>query len=71
MPRALYLNTNEIHSQTNIMNNIANGIIEVDDIGPGYETDASKNSETTSLASSLQEYLVENGMRKLASIFCT
>ena len=37
--------------------------IEVDDSGSGYETNGTVGTDTTSLASSLQEYLVENGRR--------
>ena len=37
-----------------------NAILEVD-TDAGYETNASAISDTTSLASSLQEWLVENG----------
>ena len=37
-------------------------ILEADDgAESGYETSSTKQSDTTSLASSLQEYLVENG----------
>lgn len=42
----------------------ATGFIEAEDYsGSGYETNASGGSETTSLASSLQHYLEENGRR--------
>ena len=39
------------------------GLIEVDDCNSGYETGSTTQSDTTSLASSLQEWLVENGRR--------
>lgn len=53
-----------LRHQTNMSNdNTGTGHIEVDDSGSGYETGASGQSDTTSLASSLQEYLVENGTR--------
>lgn len=43
--------------------NAAANIIEVGDDESGYETNSSKQSDTTSLASSLEEYLEENGRR--------
>ena len=43
-------------------NEISTGFIEVDDdANSGYETTSSGQSETTSLASSLQNWLMENG----------
>ena len=43
-------------------NELLNGIIEPeDDSGSGYETSTTLESETTSLTSSLQEWMVENG----------
>lgn len=41
-------------------NKISTDAIEVDD-DAGYVTDADAQSDTTSLSSSLQEWLVENG----------
>ena len=47
-------------------NKISTDAIEVDD-DAGYETNADAQSDTTSLSSSLQEWLVENGRFRDAS----
>ena len=46
---------------TSTTNEPTNGIIEVDDNESGYGTSATRESETTSLSSSLEEWLMENG----------
>ena len=43
-------------------NDTTTDLIEVDeDIGSGYDTNTTGTSDTTSLTSSLQEWLMENG----------
>lgn len=38
-------------------------LIEVEDYNSGYETGSTNQTDTTSLSSSLQEWMVENGRR--------